>query len=778
MFKIKQILKVLKKFKASSWLTVTSLVISFLGIIILTLYITFEKSYDQFHTNASSIYRLETLAYSCSLPAMMGEPISQNIPEAEKLAIFAFDQAKISTPGLNDKNIDFLGVSLFTTDQFFSIFSFPLLIGDQATALIEPNSIVLTKSLSRKLFGEANPLGETVLYNMEPFKVTGMMRDFPKNSSFIVDCVPSFSTFYRRDTRGATDWDEWSFNIFLKLRPGSDPVKVAEKIGTIPLISDQVGEMKSRYPGQNLFSLVPLEKIHYSNEGNYRFVNPLILNVFTLLAFVLAIMGAVNFINFSTSQAPLRAKSLSVMRILGGKRASAMGQIIAESVLLSIIALLISLSIYALIWPSVESIFSISGLSLSGRYQFIIWFILFAVLFGILSGFYPARYVTNSPIAQSVKGSVRFSGKGKAFRNILVAVQFTCTIALISSAFIIEKQLNFWRDFDIGIDKEHVVYLNTTMELRKHYQAFADELLKNTDIADYTYSQFIPGGVWMGWGRDVEGQHIQMKSWPVDDRFLDFYGIQMADGRKFTRNSKADLNTFILNEKAVQEFGWKNPLERTFPGLGFAGQVIGVAKDFNFSSLKDRIEPMVFWLTDVRKSVLMLRLKPGNYTKTMGFIKVTASKFDPRNPVDVQFLDDSLNTLYAKEEKMGRFIEFMALWCILLAITGLLGLVLFICKDRTKEIGVRKVNGAKTSEILVMLNRDFIRWISISFVIAVPIAWYGMNRWVESFAYKTQLSWWIFMLAGVLSLVIAVLSVSLQSYRTATRNPVEALRYE
>ncbi|MDD4646064.1 MAG: ABC transporter permease [Bacteroidales bacterium] len=778
MFKIKQILKVLIKYKTSSWLTILSLVISFLGIITISLYVTFEKSYDQFHANAKSIYRLETREYGCNVPAMLSDEISKNTPEVEKLVVMTFDQGKISTPRLNESNISFWGIVLCATDQFFNVFTFPLTIGDQATALTVPNTVVLTESFSKKVFSGANPLGETIILNDNQFKVTGVMHDFPGNSSFNTDCIISFSTFLNNDTRGATLWSEWSFNLFVKLRAGSDPVKIAKKIQEIPGISDQVREMVSRHPGQPFILLQPLNKIHYANQGLYKFVNPLILNVFMLLAFILAAMGAVNFINFSTSQAPIRAKSLSVMRIMGGNRLSAMGQIIAESVLLSLIALMISLAIYSLIWPSVESIFGITGLSLDGRHLYLLWFLLSAILFGIFAGYYPARYVTSSPVAQSVKGNIRLEGKGKTFRNILITTQFTFTIALISSAFIIEKQLNYWRDFDIGINKEHVVYLDTTTELRKHFQTFADELLKNPDIVDYTYAQFIPGSVGMGWGREVDGQHIQIQCWPVDDRFMDFFGIEMADGRKFNKGSKADLNTFIINEEAVKEFRWDKPLEHSIPGFDFTGQVIGVSKNFNFSSLKEGIEPMQFWLTDTRKFTMMLRLKPGNFNKTMDYIKRTGEKFDPLNPIDVRFLDDSLNALYAKEERMGRFIEFGALWCILLAITGLLGLVIFICKDRTKEIGIRKVNGATIAEVLLMLNKDYIRWIVISFFIAVPIAWYGMNRWVQGFAYKTALSWWIFALAGLLSLFIAILTITVQSYRTASRNPVEALRYE
>lgn len=778
MFKLKQIFKVLQKYKTSTWLTIISLVISFLGIFILTLYVSFEKSFDKFNLNSESVYRFETRAYGSSVPAVTAGIVQKTVPEIEKQVVLWFDYSKTTTPKLKETNVSFEASGLWAGDQFFNIFTYPLQFGDQATALTEPNTIVLTQSLSRKLFGEANPVGEIVIFRNVEFRVTGLMNDFPQNSSFSADCLPSLATFIKNGDMGVNDWSEWSYNIFLKLQPGADPLNVITKIEQIPDISETVKEMKAGYPDQSFLFLRPLAEIHFVSDGNYKYANPVILNVFIFLACVLFIMGTVNFINFSTSQAPLRAKSLSVSRVLGGKRISAMTQVMSESVLLSIIALAISLGIYSAICNPVESFFNIKGIALGGRYIWLLWFFLFAILFGVVAGYYPSHYVTSTPLAESVKGAINFSGKGKTLRNVLMSIQFIFTIALISSAFIIEKQLNFWRNFDLGINKEHVVYIKTTNELQKHYQTFADELMKNSDIVDYTYSQFIPGSVYMGWGRDVEGQHIELKCWPVDDRFLDFFGIKVTQGRNFIKGSEADINTFILNEKAVQVFGWANPLERKIDGFDFLGQVIGVAKDINFSSLKEPIGPMQFWLTNTRKSNLILRLKPGNYTQTSAYIKNIAARIDSKNPVEVKFLDDSLNLLYDKEEKMSRFIEFVALWCMLLAVTGLLGLVVFICRDRTKEIGVRKVNGATISEILVLINLDFIKWVAISFVVAVPIAWYGMSKWVESFAYKTTLSWWVFALAGLLALLIAILTVTVQSYKAATRNPVEALRYE
>ena len=569
MIQIKRILNTILKYRTSSVLTLFSLVVSFVGIIILTLYVSFEKSFDRFHENGASVYRLETKEYGSSVPAAISDIIQKNVPEIEKICILNFNNGKISTPALEQTNSGFRSDMLFVSDSFFDLFSFPLLSGNPQTALTDPYSAVLTETYAKKLFGQANALGESVLINNAVYKVTGILKDFPKNSSVEADFLTSFSTLTSKNLNGANNWSEWSFNIFTKLRDNADPVATAAKIEKIDIVAENVKDMKAHFPNQPFITLRPLEDIHFVNDGKFAYVNPVILNVLVLLTLVLTIMGAVNFINFSTSQAPLRAKALSVLQVLGGKRLSSMAQIVAESVILSVTALLLSLVIYWLSYSHIETMFDISGLSMASRPWFVLWFVLFAVGFGILAGLYPAKYITSSPLAQSVKGHIRFSGKGKNFRNTLITTQFIFTIALLAAAFVIEKQLNFWQNFDLGINKEHVVYMNTTNVLRDHSQALANELMKNENIGDYTYSQFIPGNVGMGWGREVDGQYIQLMCWPVDDRFLDFFGIKIADGRGFSKDSKADINTFILNKKAVEKFGWTNPLERQISGFDF-----------------------------------------------------------------------------------------------------------------------------------------------------------------------------------------------------------------
>ena len=771
---MKQLFKTIFKYRLSSILTLVSLVVAFLGIIVLTLYVSYERSFDGFHKNKNDIY-LMSFKYDMgsSLPVPMEELIRHEVPEIERSVVMRewwnnefYRTDQTPRDAIRKK-------AMHASADFFTMFDFPLITGDAKTVLSVPNSVVLSETMAQNIFGTADVVGKQLLASGSELTVSGVMKDMPKNTSFNCEAVVPLVIEENQD------WSEWSFTIFFQLKKGADKAVVEKKIAGIERISEILTRIAESFSSEAVaVDLMPLSKIHYGSRSYmFAFINKTVLNVLSVLILVLLVMGAVNFINFSTSQAPLRAKSLSVQQILGATKGSARLQIIGEAVILSLTALGLSFIIHSLIFQRLENLFQITGLSFKGRELLYAGFVLFAILFGAIAAFYPSRYITSPPISQAVKGKMLFSGKGKNFRNVLITVQFVFTIALIAASLTIEKQLHFWNNFDIGIDKENVLYLQTSNVLRNSHQAFADELMKNTEIKNYCYSQFLPGRVGMGWGRKVDGKQIQMQAWPIDDRFIDFFGIEMQEGRAF-RQGKADVDNFILNEKAVQQFGWEKPLEKRFEGLGAEGEVTGVCKNFNFASLKGEITPMVFWRTDDRKFNILIKTRGGNFTQIRKYIEETARRFDPEGTFEVHFLDEALEQLYNKETRMARFIEFVSLWTMLLALTGLLGLIVFISRDKVKEIGIRKVNGASVFEVVRMLNKNVLVWLGIAFIIATPVAYYAMSRWLENFAYKTTLSWWIFAVAGLVSLFVALLTVSWQSLRAASRNPVEALKNE
>lgn len=778
MLQFKRFVKTIIKYKTSTYLTLLSLVVAFLGVIILTFYVSFENSFDKFNTKGDNIYRLETLQYGSALPSKMCNLIIENIPEVENLVNFRSMRMEVSSEEQKENNVSFVEQIYFADSSLFNVFSFPLLSGDKNTALKEPNTTVVSRSLANKIFGTTDVMGKTIIANKRIYKITGLMEDLPDNSSIKCEGFLSMETAVKNNLYGMKEWSEWSNNIFVLLNNDSDPIKTSLKIEQLPEVDEQMTTMKEKYENQAFIYMQPLNKIHFVPDWNTASTNPLVVKILELLAIILAVMGGVNFINFSTSQAPLRAKSLAILRVMGGSRFSSSIQIIVESILLSVIAMAIGIIIHLSFYEYIESLFNIKGLNVEGRSIFILYYFLFAIGFGFLVGLYPAYYITSATIVQSIKGRMNFTGKAKNFRNILIMLQFVFTIALIAAAITINKQLDYWRNFDLGINKEHVIYVNLSNQLHERYQEFADELMKDPAIKDYTFSNFIPGAVGMGWGREIDGQYVQFKSWPVDDRFIDFFDIKILEGRKFRKDSKADFNTFIINKKAIEDFGWDKPLEKSINSFDTTGLVIGVADNIKFSSLKEEVQPMVFWLTDIRHYVLMMRIAPGNFTQVEKRIKEVAAGFDHKNKIEVKFLDDYLNTLYDKDRRLSYFIEAVGLWTIILAITGLLGLVIFICRDKIKEIGIRKVNGATAYEIITMINKDFMLWLALAFIIATPTAYYFLKIWLQSFAYKTPLSWWIFAISGLLTLVIEIITVSWLSWKTASRNPVEALRYE
>lgn len=778
MFKLKSILKSIIKYPTSTALNIISLIIAFSGIITLVLYVSYENSFDKHHENYDQIYKVIFGKDGTSITAAFAPVIKQNVANISAITPvwYAYHYASKT---LSENKDDFYRVSsLYAKNDVFDIFTYNFIFGDKTDALSKTKTVVLTKSLSTKIFGDANPVGETVTIDKENFICTAVIDDIPETSSIKTECFISYETLLQKENSFANRWNEWSFRIFIKINKEENYADVLKGINSIEEINERFEEQIADNKGENLLYLQPLSEFHYSGDSWFVLANKTTLNVLGLLAFILAIMGMVNFVNLLSSQAMQRARVHSIKRILGATRLSIIFQIILESVIISLFALGIALLLHSFLYPFLEKILQIGHLDFEGREQWYLYFVGTTIIYAVIVSIYPAFYITSVDVSQSVKGSFQFSGKGKTIRNTLLVLQFTFTIMLIIGSIAIEKQINYWHNYDIGIQRENVVFLRTTHDIRKHHKAFAQEIIKHPNITGFTYSRFAPGAVGMSWGRTIEGQNVNVVSWPVDENFLNFFDIEIIDGRPFSKNTEADKNTYILNETAVKEFGWDKPTEKKIFGFLKENDVIGVAKDIHFASLKDDVQPMLFWLMDKGTNTLMLKVSEGNYTEVVSHIEKIWNVFEKNVNFNYQFLDESMNDLYKKEEGIAYFIEFVALWCILLSITGLLGLAIFIARQRTKEIGIRRTNGASINQIVFMLNKDFLRWIAIAFVLAVPIAYFAINEWMKNFAYRTAISWWIFVFAAFLTVVISVLAVSVQVYRVARKNPVEALRYD
>ena len=775
--KLKSIYKSITKYPLSTSLNVLSLVIAFSGIITLLLYVSYEKSFDKYNKNYERVYKVTVGKDGASVPAVMASVIRENLPHVEAISPLWHTRRLVSIPKVDEKAAVFSTSGFFAENDILDIFTFNFIYGNRENALTLPNTIVLTQSLATKLFGDKDPLGQTVNLQDEAYTCTAVVADFPDNSSISADFITSFVTYSQDPNHWTNSWEEWSFRIFLKIDNTENYSTVLANLNGIKELNDHIRDDELNESKNSLF-LLPLKELHFGTDGQYKSTNRILLDVLVLLAIILAIMGMVNFINLMTSQAMQRAKVFSIKNVLGASRGQVVSRIIFESVAISLFALAIALILHSVLSPMLENVLQIKGLAFYNRESWYFRFVFMAVVFGLIAGFYPAKFITSVDVAQSIKGGILFSGKGKTIRNLLLLIQFSFTILLIIGAIAIEKQIDYWQNFDTGIQEENIIYLPTTDAIRKHEDAFTREVLSNPNIQEYCYAQFVPGNVGMGWGRTVGKQQISLWVWPVDERFIDFFGVQIEDGRKFSSNLEADKNNFILNRAAVTEFQWQKPTERIIPGFGFEGQVIGVCKDFNYATLKNKIQPMALWLTDERHNIFFVKAGKKHIKGIIAHLKDSWYKFEKKADFDYHFLDQFSERLYEKEERIAHFIEFVALWSILLSLTGLLGLALFMARQRTKEIGIRRANGATITEIIIMLNKSFLRWILLAFVIATPIAYYAINKWMENFAYKMPLSWWIFALAGGTTLIVAIVAVSLQTFRVAAGDVVEALRWE
>lgn len=769
----KSVMKNLKKsFRVTSF-NLVGLSVSFAAVILLSIYLYSEFSYDRYHENHNEIYQLYLTVEAggetrenINLPNQMAEVVMEGIPEfvnhctfARGLNTFAKESDQLNSYQISSRGVDSSFLDMFTL-KIKSGVSHPLR---------GKNKIIISESTAKNIFGNEDPIGKILLANFkDPYTIDAVFYDLPKNGTFTNDAFYSFPTY-----EWVNSWSEYSFYQFFQTVSGADMDKISEKMLEIPVLKDLVAE----YPDFEItFDFMPLKNIHFHGlmgTGNLTFVWTLVM-----VAILLLFMAFVNYINFAIANAPKLVKTFNMRRVVGESKAHLMFLSILESFILMSASFLIALMICLLtiqFWPDIFGY----EILLSHHWQLLILLYLMIILLGVLVTIYPSRMIVGVKPALALKGLISFSAKSGRSGKILTVIQYSISIILISGVLMIEKQISHVKNYDLGFSKENILVLITSPGIRENEKSFAEELLKNPNITDYAYSEFVPGGVGMSWGREIDGKQVTFYAWPVDERYMNFMGLEVVEGRAFSSNMEADENKFIFNQKALEKFGWKEGyLGKQIVGLGSEGELIGVVKDIKYASLHEQVEPLAFWLTKTRHTKLSIKVRGENVSQTIDYIKEVYSDFEQKHPISYSFLDESLDDQYKSEEKQAQLIFIFCLISIIISIVGAMGLIIFMCEYRVKEIGVRKVNGASITEIVSMLNWSFLKWVIIAFVIATPISYYAIQRWMENFVYKTEMSWWIFAIAGVIALLISLLSVSWHSWRAARRNPVEALRYE
>ncbi|MRT93854.1 ABC transporter permease [Ancylomarina sp. 16SWW S1-10-2] len=750
-------------------------------------YVQKEQSMDEFIPDIDNVYVLTTHDVPNVSARMVGY-VQQNIPEISCITFAHFEWSP--QVFVKHNQVDFKIEDLLVADSmFFQVFQLESVYGNPQKALSGKNKIVLTQSLSKKIFGNVNPVGKELMYNAtnlqnELLEVGAVIKDLPHNSSWDFDAVLSIETnrkigWYDNSMK---NWGSQNYASFFRLTD-----KVSYSVAKEKLAHISLENIPEHYKERALFSLFPFNKA-YTDMPDLDLVkhgNSLSLIIIQIIGFLILILACINYVNLVTAQKLKRIKNIGILKALGSKKTKIIELVLTESVLVLAITSIISV---ILIYFSLEGLnnlteshFTFHDIFSQNNLLLFFLILLFTIcITGLIPGYILSKYQTTLLLKNSIS-----TDKQNYLRNILLVFQFTISIVLIASILFINKQNNLLNNLDPGFKKENIVYTTTNAELQKKISAFKNELKKIPGIKDITFSSGLLGYNQQNWGLNLVNKgtekEVGVANFFVSKNFFKFFGINLIKGSQFNDHSN-DLKDWILNETAFKKFNIDKLEDARFKmAKSNTGNIIAETKDFNFESLHVAIRPVGFMCSGDVDEVAYLKMTGTNgpiFNQSINSLEKLWNKLSPNFPLEIKFMNTSWGALYKKENQFQKILNFSTIISLILSCLGLISLTIFVLETRTKEIGIRKINGAKTPEIIKMLNKDFIKWVLIAFIIACPIAYYAMSKWLENFAYKTELSWWIFALAGIIAMGIALLTVSFQSYRAATRNPVESLRSE
>jgi len=744
-----------------------------------------EIATDSNITNRDNIYALKVDEAS-NISQKMANLIKDELLEIKHLTYCSNEWA--SQVFLVDNNNSYKVENLLVTDSaFFRVFQFQALWGDPVIALNSSNKIVLCQSLAEKIFGNINPIGRTLTYNStylqgELLTVGAVIKDLPHNSSWSFDAIMSLQTNYKIDwyARNIDMWGNKSFYSYFSLQDNVNLTALKDKFEN--LRSKGLPEEQK----DAVFSFVPFTEVYFNSPEHeeLKHGNRFTLTIIQTTGVLILLLACINYINLITAQKEKRSRNISIFRALGSNKRKIIELVLTESGLLLILVLALVILLLGILLNMFNQLTN-SQFTLSSFFAgwnmgvFMVIFIMTFGITGVLPGIVFSRQKTNLLLKRSVSG-------GSSLRNGLLVFQFTISIILLSCIFFIYQQNTFLNNTNPGFQKENIIYMSTNDDIQNSIQAFKNGLEEISGISDLTFSDAPIGNIDQDWGmkfinRGEKGE-IHFSKMGVSPNFFSFFGIKLSQGRYFTESSNKNLDV-IFNETAIKKYNITNinDARAVLNDDVKNGNIIGVVKDFNFESMHKPLRSAGFICSGEFDEFAYLKINAKNYTgiqQTLKSIEDLWATLSPNFPFEYKFLNDSWNELYKKDKQFQEILSYATITSLFLSCLGLIGLTFFVIESKIKEIGIRKVNGAKTTEIIKMLNKIFLKWLAIAFFVACPVAFYAMSNWLENFAYKTELSWWIFALAGVIAISIALITVSWQSWRAASKNPVEALRYE
>jgi len=792
-------LRNLWKHKIFSAINILGLSIGLACCVLIFLLITHELSYDKFNDNAANIYRLTSVAEGpdgltnlAVTPAPWAPLMKKDYPEIKNyVRVLKPDKTLL---GVKGEEHFYENDVLFCDSTFFEVFSFQLLQGDKQ-ALYKPNSVILTRDMAKKYFPRdaENVIGKTI--ELSSFgrdlqlEVTGIVNEAPANSHFTFSALVSMQTL--GDLSGL--WSFHMFQTYLLLNNGVSTAALESKYkGFVEkyILNNPAAD------GKQEIHLQPLTDIHLHSQmtgelgenGDITYVY-----VFTGIALFILLIACFNFTNLSTARSIARAKEVGLRKVIGAQRKQLMWQFLGESVLVAVVALIVAVVIVAVVLPFFNQLAQTNLKVGTGNTLQVAGFLLLLVVFaGILSGIYPAAVLSSFRPVEVLKGKFQRSVQGLSARKFLVTLQFAVSIILISGTILIYQQLKFMQEKKLGFEKNNMMIISLPRSADSStLVGFKSSLLKNPAVSSVAAASNVPGTLipvnQVNTGDNNSANAVSMQMLFTDEAFIKTMQMQVIAGRDFSKDLVTDQTEgFIVNEEAVKKLGWKDPQQaigKTFqwvqPNVVLkSGKIIGVVKNFNITPLKSPVQPLVMHILPQRLQFLYVRFKPQSLLQITTIAGSDFKQFFPTLAFEYSFLDDKLNSMYNSEKRLGEIVGYFSALAIMIACLGILGLSIYSIQQRVKEIGIRKILGANVAGITTEISKEFLKPVFVAALIACPVAWYGMHKWLENFAYRVTIEWWVFVVAGMVALLIALLTVSTQAIKAATANPVKALRTE
>ncbi|MCL1973500.1 MAG: ABC transporter permease, partial [Bacteroidetes bacterium] len=767
-------------FKLAVLLNILGLSVAFAAFMVIMIQLDYDWGFDTFHENSDKIFRLE-FVQNADAQGVICRPLAERFFESSPHIvagalcnpwggdIFFHTEQNGTLQFFKEKT---MGV----TPEFTQVFAFDWVEGDKE-ALKMPEQVIIPLSLSRKVFGNESAVGKQFIFNDDHRTVGAVYRDFPVNS-IVNNCI-----YYAiPDDENRQSWDNWNYHVYFRVNDSANVPQLFDNFKRNFDVQVVFGTDFDWDESGVVMRFTPLPEVHYVTDVTYDptpKASKSTLMVLLAIAIAIVAIAAINFTNFSTALTPLRIKSINTQRVMGGRRATLCLSLVTEAIIVGLLSYLIAIFFMVLFQRTPLAPLVDADLSVAAHPWIVCGMALVALLAGLLVGLYPAFYTTSFAPALVLKGSFGLSPKGRKLRNTLISIQFIASFALIIGASFMYLQNRFMQKSPLGYDKEALVTVQIG-RISKSRDAFTNQLKAYSEVEDVTYAERLlsSSDQYMGWGRQYMSENIQFQCLPVHYTFLKVVGIEVSQGRDFrAEDALTQHGAYIFNETARQRYNME--LNSTIAGHG---EIVGFMPDVKFASFRTAMVPMAFyvWGTEnwgQQPDWAYIKLKSGaDLRSAMSHIRATLAESDPEYPFDVRFYDEVLQHLYEKERSLSSLIILFSLLAIFISIVGVFGLVVFDSESRKKEIGIRKVHGSSIAGIIVMFNKAYLRILLICFVVAAPLAWYAVHRWLEQFAYKTQMYGWVYLLAFVAVGMVTVCTVTFQNWRVANDNPINSIK--